>query len=228
MSTITHVLTGFVSKAFEQCGYDKRLGVVSVSDRLDLCQFQCNGAFDGAKQYRKSPFVIAGEVVKTLRENTIFEVAEVVKPGFINLTLTNRTILKIAAEIANDANLGIPQVEAPETIVLDYGGPNVAKPLHIGHLRSAIIGESLKRIAKATGRKVISDIHLGDWGLQIGYICENAYKLAATFSSFYHDNHIANESDETKKMTWIALCLLTRKMLLKHLDVLGIDAVESM
>jgi len=184
MKTITQILTELVSEAFEQCGYDKKLGAVSVSDRLDLCQFQCNGSFDGAKQYKKPPFVIAEEVVKALDQNTIFKVVEVVRPGFINLTLTDDYILKIATDIAKDANLGIPQVETPETIVLDYGGPNVAKPLHIGHLRSAIIGEALKRIAKATGRKVISDVHLGDWGLQIGLVIAELEERNPTWKCF--------------------------------------------
>lgn len=170
MTNIINDLTKIVSEAFEECGYDKSLGEVSVSDRLDLCQFQCNGAFAGAKQYRKPPFVIAEEVAEKLSGNDIFKSVEMVKPGFINITLTDDAILKKAMDIADDINLGIPQAEKPETIVLDYGGANVAKPLHIGHLRSAIIGESLKRIARAMGNKVISDVHLGDWGLQIGLV----------------------------------------------------------
>ena len=170
MTSIIDDLTGIVSRAFEDCGYDRDLGAVSVSDRLDLCQFQCNGAFAGAKQYKKAPFMIADEVVQKISKNEIFKSVEMVKPGFINITLKDEVLLKKAKEIAGDINLGIPQAEKSETIVLDYGGPNVAKPLHIGHLRSAIIGESLKRIARAMGNKVISDVHLGDWGLQIGLV----------------------------------------------------------
>lgn len=170
MTSIIDDLTGIVSGAFEDCGYDRDLGAVSVSDRLDLCQFQCNGAFAGAKQYKKAPFMIADEVVQKISKNEIFKSVEMVKPGFINITLKDEVLLKKAKEIAGDINLGIPQAEKSETIVLDYGGPNVAKPLHIGHLRSAIIGESLKRIARAMGNKVISDVHLGDWGLQIGLV----------------------------------------------------------
>lgn len=170
MTSIIDDLTGIVSRAFEDCGYDRDLGAVSVSDRLDLCQFQCNGAFAGAKQYKKAPFMIADEVVQKISKNEIFKSVEMVKPGFINITLKDEVLLKKVKEIAGDINLGIPQAEKSETIVLDYGGPNVAKPLHIGHLRSAIIGESLKRIARAMGNKVISDVHLGDWGLQIGLV----------------------------------------------------------
>lgn len=170
MTNIIDDLTKIVSKAFEECGYDKKLGTVSVSDRLDLCQFQCNGAFQGAKQYKKAPFMIAGEVAEKISGNDIFKSVEMVKPGFINITLNDEVIIKKAKEIAIDINSGIPQAGKCETIILDYGGPNVAKPLHIGHLRSAIIGESLKRIARAMGNRVISDVHLGDWGLQIGLV----------------------------------------------------------
>lgn len=168
--TILQELTKIVSDAFTQCGYDGNLGEVSVSNRLDLCQFQCNGALAGAKLYKKPPFVIAEEIAESLRKNDIFKSVDGVKPGFINIILTDKYIIENVNRIANDTNLGIPQDENAETIVLDYGGPNVAKPLHVGHLRSAIIGESLKRIAKATGKKVISDVHLGDWGLQIGLV----------------------------------------------------------
>lgn len=170
MKNITDILTSLTAEAFEKCGYDPKLGNVSVSDRLDLCQFQCNGAFAGAKLYHKAPFMIADEVAKELEKNPVFAKVEAVKPGFLNLTLTDEYLLNVANEIAADEFCGIPQAENPETIVIDYGGPNVAKPLHIGHLRSAIIGESLKRLARAAGHKVYGDIHLGDWGLQIGLV----------------------------------------------------------
>ena len=170
MKAITQILSEFVSQAFEIAGYDPSLGVVTASDRLDLCQFQCNGAFSAAKQYRKAPFIVAEQVAEVLKSDGIFSKAEVAKPGFLNLTLKDSYLLEHANAIAADPNLGIPMADKPSTIVLDYGGPNVAKPLHIGHLRSAIIGESIKRIARAAGHKVIGDIHLGDWGLQIGLV----------------------------------------------------------
>lgn len=170
MQPVTQILTGIVSAAFEKCGYDGKLGAVTASDRLDLCQFQCNGAFAGAKLYKKAPFMIAEDVAAVLREEGIFSSAEVVKPGFLNLTLNDEYMLRIVKEIENDEFCGIPQAEKPQTIVIDYGGPNVAKPLHIGHLRSAIIGESLKRLARACGNTVYGDVHLGDWGLQIGLV----------------------------------------------------------
>ena len=170
MKAITQILSEFVSQAFEIAGYDPSLGVVTASDRLDLCQFQCNGAFSAAKQYHKAPFIVAEQVAEVLKSDGIFSKVEVAKPGFLNLTLKDSYLLEHANAIAADPNLGIPMADKPSTIVLDYGGPNVAKPLHVGHLRSAIIGESIKRIARAAGHKVIGDIHLGDWGLQIGLV----------------------------------------------------------
>ena len=170
MQSITKKLTEIVSDAFEKCGYERSLGVVTASDRLDLCQFQCNGAFAGAKLYKKAPFMLADDVAAVLKAEDIFSKVEVVKPGFLNLSLCDDYMLALTREIVEDKFCGIPQAEKPEKIVIDYGGPNVAKPLHIGHLRSAIIGESLKRLARACGNTVYSDVHLGDWGLQIGLV----------------------------------------------------------
>ena len=170
MKPVLAHLTEVVGAAFASCGYDAALGTVHISDRLDLCQYQCNGAFAGAKQYHKAPLVIAGEVAAVLAKNPLFAKAEGVRPGFINLTLSDEAMLKAAFELATDEHLGIPQTEKPETIVLDYGGPNIAKPLHIGHLRPAIIGEALKRLMRASGCKVIGDVHMGDWGLPIGLV----------------------------------------------------------
>lgn len=147
MKAITQTLSEIVSQAFEIAGYDSSLGAVTASDRLDLCQFQCNGAFAAAKQYHKAPFIVAEQVAEVLKSDGIFSKVEVAKPGFLNLTLNDSYLLEQANAIACDPHLGVPQAEQPATIVLDYGGPNVAKPLHIGHLRSAIIGESIKRIA---------------------------------------------------------------------------------
>ncbi len=170
MKKTTAILTEIVSDAFEQCGYDRTLGNVIVSDRIDLCQFQCNGAFAGAKLYRKAPIIIAKDVAAVLAENPIFSKVEAVNPAFINLTLTDEYLASICREIANDEFCGIPQVEKETTVVIDYGGPNVAKPLHIGHLRSAVIGEALKRLARSCGMKVIGDVHLGDWGMPMGLV----------------------------------------------------------
>lgn len=170
MDRITKILTDKVSDAFEKCGYDKALGITGVSDRPELCQFQCNGALKGAKIYKKAPIMIANEVCAVLSEDDSIEKAEAVAPGFINIILNDSYLIELLTSLSKDENLGVPQVGAGEKVVIDYGGPNVAKPLHIGHLRSAIIGESLKRLAKACGSEVLGDIHMGDWGLQIGLV----------------------------------------------------------
>lgn len=170
MKTLTSILTGIVSSAFEACGYEPSLGNVTVSDRPDMCQFQCNGAFAGAKLYHKAPIIIAEEVAGKLSGDPTFAKVEAVKPAFINLTLADEYLASVCREIAADEHLGIAQAEKPQTIIIDYGGPNIAKALHIGHLRSAVIGESLKRLARCCGHKVIGDIHLGDWGMPMGLV----------------------------------------------------------
>ena len=159
-----------LASAFEKAGYDPAYGKVSVSNRPDLCEYQCNGAMAGAKRYKKAPFMIAEEVVKNLGENSMFSLAEVVKPGFINLKVKEEVLADFLQEMAADEKLSVSEAENPKTIIIDYGGPNVAKPLHVGHLRSAIIGESIKRIGRYMGHKMIGDVHLGDWGLQMGLI----------------------------------------------------------
>lgn len=194
MKSITKTLTEIVSAAFEKCGYDGKLGIVTPSDRLDLCQFQCNGAFAGAKLYKKAPFMIADEVAAVLSESDVFAKAESVKPGFINLTLTDDYMLSITKDIAEDKFGGVPQSEDPGVIVIDYGGPNVAKPLHIGHLRSAIIGEALKRLARACGNTVYSDVHLGDWGLQIGLVIAELNERNPEWKCFSEDFDPAADS----------------------------------
>ncbi len=176
MKMIIKILTEIVEEAFEKCGYDKKHGTVTISDRLDLCQFQCNGAFTCAKLYKNSPILIASEISKQISESAIVEKVEVASPGFINITLKDSCLLKLALDISNDNHLGIPQAQIPETIVLDYGNPNVAKPLHIGHLRSANIGEALKRLVTATGRQAVGDVHLGDWGLPMGLVIAELYE----------------------------------------------------
>ncbi len=170
MKRITEILSEKVSKAFAECGYDEKLGTVSVSDRLDLCQFQCNGAFAGAKLYKKAPVMIAGDVCDVLAKDSAIAKAEPAAPGFINIVLDDAYLADMLRQTAQDKNLGVPQTGEGCKVIIDYGGPNVAKPLHIGHLRSAIIGESLKRLARACGSKVYADIHMGDWGLQIGLV----------------------------------------------------------
>lgn len=170
MKSITSILTEIVSSAFESCGYERSLGAVTVSDRPDMCQFQCNGSFAGAKLYHKAPIIIAEEVAAKLSDDATFSKVEAVKPAFINLTLSDEYLASLCRSIAADEHLGIAQAEKPHTIIIDYGGPNIAKALHIGHLRSAVIGEALKRLAKCCGHKVIGDIHMGDWGMPMGLV----------------------------------------------------------
>ncbi len=167
--TLKNRLTEIVTEAFSDAGYDKSLGAVTFSDRPDLCQFQCNGALTGAKIHRKSPMVIANDVLTRLSDNKIFKSVTVAPPGFINIILSDEFIAEQAANMAASDRLALPLMEK-KTIVVDYGGPNVAKPLHVGHLRAAIIGETLKRLARFLGHNVIGDVHLGDWGLQMGLI----------------------------------------------------------
>ena len=170
MKKLTDYMAEELSAAFEKAGYDSSYGKVGVSNRPDLCEYQCNGAMAGAKAYKKAPFMIADDVVGNLTDSKVFSMKEMVKPGFINLKVSEEFLADYLKEMEKDEKLGADTAQEPKTIVIDYGGPNVAKPLHVGHLRSAIIGESIKRIGRFVGHKVIGDVHLGDWGLQMGLI----------------------------------------------------------
>ena len=170
MKKLTDYMAEELSAAFEKAGYDSSYGKVGVSNRPDLCEYQCNGAMAGAKAYKKAPFMIADDVVGNLTDSKVFSMKEMVKPGFINLKVSEEFLADYLKKMEKDEKLGADTAKEPKTIVIDYGGPNVAKPLHVGHLRSAIIGESIKRIGRFVGHKVIGDVHLGDWGLQMGLI----------------------------------------------------------
>ncbi|MCI8416374.1 MAG: arginine--tRNA ligase [Lachnospiraceae bacterium] len=159
-----------LEQAFVAAGYDATYGKVTLSNRPDLCEYQCNGAMAGAKAYHCAPLQIAEKVVERLQGNPMFLEVAAVKPGFINLKLTPEAVGAYLRDMAADEHLGCDRTVSPKTIILDYGGPNVAKPLHVGHLRSAIIGESIKRLGRFMGHTMIGDIHLGDWGLQMGLI----------------------------------------------------------
>lgn len=171
MKKVLDILTNEFENAFEKCGYDKKLGKVGISNRPDLCEYQCNGAMAGAKLYKKAPIMIAGEVVEILKDNELFQSVEAVMPGFINIKLSSKYIDEYVTEMNKDERLGYDKKE-PITVIVDYGGANVAKPLHVGHLRPAIIGESVKRICRYAGDTVYGDVHLGDWGLPIGQVIE--------------------------------------------------------
>ena len=170
MKTLLELITIETEAAFEKAGYDRELAKVTLSNRPDLCEYQCNGALAGAKKYKKAPFMIAEDVAVHLAGSTYFESVDVVKPGFINLKLSKESVASYLNRMKAEEKLGVENEETPKTIMIDYGGPNVAKPLHVGHLRSAIIGESVKRILRYKGNQVIGDIHLGDWGYQMGLI----------------------------------------------------------
>lgn len=170
MKKVIDQIAEVVSEAFEIAGFDRTLGKCTVSNRPDLCQYQCNGAMAGAKLYHKAPFLIAQQVTDVLGSEEMFSKVEMVRPGFINLDLNPAYLGKLLNELEQDPNCGVEKANPPQSIVVDYGGPNVAKPLHVGHLRPAIIGEAIKRIARFMGHTVVGDPHLGDWGLQIGLI----------------------------------------------------------
>ena len=169
MEKILDIITEKVQAAFEKAGYDASFGRVTVSNRPDLCEYQCNGALAAAKQYKCAPIQIANAVVAQLDAND-YDLVEAVMPGFINLKLSGSFLAKYLEEMRTAEDFGVEKIGAGKTIVVDYGGANVAKPLHIGHLRPAIIGEALKRLHKFMGYNTIGDVHLGDWGLQIGLI----------------------------------------------------------
>ena len=169
MEKILDIITAKMQAAFADAGYDASFGRVTVSNRPDLCEYQCNGALAAAKQYKCAPIMIAKAVVEKLDAND-YSMVEAVMPGFINLKLSGAFLTAYLNEMRTADTFGLQKSGEGKTIVVDYGGPNVAKPLHIGHLRSAIIGESLKRLYKLFGYNTIGDVHLGDWGLQMGLI----------------------------------------------------------
>ncbi|MCQ2544240.1 MAG: arginine--tRNA ligase [Lachnospiraceae bacterium] len=159
-----------LAAAFKEAGYDENLGKVTVSNRPDLCEYQCNGAMAGAKLYKKAPIMIANDVAARLADSKAFSKVEVVPPGFINLNVSDTFLAGYVQRMSKSEKYGLTLPEVKKSYIIDYGGPNVAKPLHVGHLRSAVIGESVKRIIKYMGHDVIGDIHLGDWGLQMGLV----------------------------------------------------------
>lgn len=170
MKKLLDVISEEMQAAFEKAGYEPALGRVTVSNRPDLCEYQCNGAMAGAKQYRKAPLAIAAEVAEVLKDSAVFKKAEAVAPGFLNLDIKEAFLTEYLKQEAAAPKFGLEMPEKPRKIVIDYGGPNIAKPLHVGHLRSAVIGESVKRILRYCGHEVLGDVHLGDWGLQMGLV----------------------------------------------------------
>ena len=164
------LISNEMKQAFEAAGYDRELGKVTVSNRPDLCEYQCNGAMAGAKLYKKAPIMIANDVADKCTDSRVFAEVQAVAPGFLNLKIKGSFLADYLTQMEKEEKFGLEVPEKQKTIIVDYGGPNVAKPLHVGHLRSAVIGESVKRIARYIGHKVIGDIHMGDWGLQMGLV----------------------------------------------------------
>ena len=170
MKKIIELINDEFVKAFDECGYDVKYAKVTISNRPDLCEYQCNGAMAAAKAYKKAPIMIANEIVEKLSGNNIFSEINAVMPGFINFNISEEFVAGYIDEMKNDEMFGCNKTDNPKKIIIDYGGANVAKPLHVGHLRSAVIGESIKRMTSYLGNDVVGDVHLGDWGLQMGLI----------------------------------------------------------
>ncbi|MDD5900354.1 MAG: arginine--tRNA ligase [Lachnospiraceae bacterium] len=184
MKKLIDMIAEDVKDAFLACGYEEKFGMVSLSNRPDLCQYQCNGAMAAAKQYKVAPIEIAKAVAEQLAESETIAEVNAVMPGFINIKVDEEFLAAYLQEMTEEENFGFEKTKNPLTIVVDYGGPNVAKPLHIGHLRSAVIGESIKRICRFAGHNVIGDVHLGDLGLQMGLVMEGLRERAPELPYF--------------------------------------------
>ena len=196
MKKLLDLISEEVTKAFVECGYDEKYGRVTLSNRPDLCEYQCNGAMAAAKEYKCAPFMISDKIAEMLSGNTMFSMVESVKPGFLNLKIDEAYLSNYMNDMqADEGRFGCSKVENPKTIMIDYGGPNVAKPLHVGHLRSAIIGESVKRIGKFVGHNMIGDVHLGDWGLQMGLIITEL-KLRKPELVYFDESYIGEYPEE--------------------------------
>ena len=199
MKKILDLISQEVMNAFEACGYEAAYGKTGISNRPDLCEYQCNGAMAGAKKYKKAPIMIANDVVAKLQDNEMFESIEAVNPGFINMKISGKYLADYVLQMQADKDLSVEKAENPKTIMVDYGGANVAKPLHGGHLRSAVIGESVKRIGRFMGHNVIGDVHLGDWGLQMGLIITEVKKRQPEL--VYFDDSYEGEYPEEAPFT---------------------------
>lgn len=170
MLTVVDLISSKLKRAFADAGYEERFGMICVSNRPDLCQYQCNGALAAAKQYHKAPIAIATEISKALKSDDAFDKIEAVMPGFLNINISDKALAECLQEMATSDKCGFEPAHSGRNAVVDYGGANVAKPLHIGHLRPAIIGESVKRLLAFDGFNAIGDVHLGDWGLPMGLV----------------------------------------------------------
>ena len=195
---IRDYLDNILIKTFEKLGYDTSLAHVSFSDRTDIAHLQCNGAFGLAKTLHKNPFDLATEISEELKQQLPqFEIS-VVRPGFINFIIKSEFLAETAKKLIADKRFGLPYINKGEKVVFDYGGANIAKPLHVGHLRPAIIGEALNSLYKLLGFDTVSDVHLGDWGLQMGL----------TIAQLMDDYDMSGYFEEGKPKTPITLEML--------------------
>ena len=233
-----------LEKIFEELGFDTKFATVKNSDRPDLSDFQCNGALALAKIEKKNPRQIGEMIAAKLSEDGDFAKVSVDGPGFLNLKLKDETIAKVMDEMAGDERFGCAKVKEPKTVVMDYGGPNVAKEMHVGHLRSGVIGEAMRRIEEFVGNKPISDVHFGDWGTPIGMILAeviahdgNLDKMEnyniAEITAFYKKANIRCKEDEKAKET---ARIITAKFqdgdaeytkAWKHIRKVSVDAVKE-
>ncbi len=188
MSTLTD-LSGLVGSAFAEAGFDASFGEVVPSGRPDLGQFQCNGALPAAKQAGVNPREVAEKVAGALATDARLADVSVAGPGFLNLTLTDTALAELMDGVASDARLGVEITATPATVIVDYAGPNVAKSMHVGHLRATIIGESLKRLFRHVGHMVYGDAHFGDWGLQMGMLIVATEEHLPNLPYFDPDHH---------------------------------------
>lgn len=170
MKRILDLISEEMQRGFEKAGYAPELGRVTLSNRPDLCEYQCNGAMAGTKQYKKAPVMIAGDVAAVLQDSAVFSEVNAVAPGFLNMKVKESFLADYIGQMREEEKFGLEMPKQPKKVIIDYGGPNIAKPLHVGHIRSAVIGESVKRIMRYCGHEVIGDVHLGDWGLQMGLV----------------------------------------------------------
>lgn len=203
-------LNAVLENIFSSLGFDTKFASVKVSDRADLSDFQCNGALALAKSEHKNPREIAAQIVEKLKKEEFCDIVSVDGPGFINIKLKNKFIAETLDKIAADERLGCGTTENPHNVILDFGGPNVAKEMHVGHLRSGVIGESIQRIERFVGNKVTSDVHLGDWGTPMGMILSEiiatdgnldkteTYNIAE-ITEFYKRANIRCKEDETAR-----------------------------
>lgn len=199
MKKMIDLLNAEVQEAFAKAGYDESFGVVTLSNRPDLCQYQCNGALAAAKKFKKAPIMIANDVVALLENSETFGEIAAIMPGFINIKVSDAFLAAYVNDMHKDERYGCEKTENPKKVIIDYGGPNIAKPLHVGHLRSAIIGESIKRIGRYMGDEMIGDVHLGDWGLQMGLIITELKKRQPEL--VYFDDGYTGEYPEEAPFT---------------------------